>query len=182
MDKYLIDTNVFWELVCEMAGVAINGRKFDADIIKRGECFIAEITKIEIMSVMGKYARGEQTQWQPCNRTVREDGTRCTEMFFNPGRKRWQRKRVVAMRKLVKDILEGNSDAFNVRMLPMTDEVIRQAEKFIDYAFKYKFASMDAVIAATACVYDKEKIIVVTHDVSLRKALEDEEIHTMSEL
>lgn len=68
MEKYLIDTNVFWEILCEMAGITIHGRKFDIGRIKNGECFISEITKVEIMSVMGKYARGEQAQWQLCNR------------------------------------------------------------------------------------------------------------------
>lgn len=178
----MIDTNVFWEILCETAGIPVRGRRFDMDAIKSGECFISEITKVEIMSVMGKYARGEQAQWQLCNRIVREDGTRCKERYFNPGRKKWKTKQTAAMKKLVKDILEGNSKMFHVNVLPVTEAVIKEAEQFIDYAFKYKFASLDAVIAGTACYYDKENFVVVTHDTSLRKALLDENIHIMKEV
>lgn len=182
MEKYLIDTNAFWEILCEIAGIPAKGKRFDIEEIKKGECYISEITKVEIMSVMGKYARGEQAQWQMCNRFIGEDGTRCTARYFNPGRKKWKSKQTAAMRKLVKDILEGNSGVFQVRILPVTETVIREAERFINYAFKYKFASLDAVIAGTACCYDKQHFNVVTHDTSLRKALKDDGIHIVDEL
>lgn len=181
MEKYLIDTNVFWEILCDIAGVSAPGRRFDTDKIKNGECFISEITKIEIMSVMGKYARGDQAGWQLCNRILKEDGTRCTERYYKTGRKKWKNKRVAAMRKLIRDILNGNSGLFQVQVLPVSNEVIMEAEKFIYYAFKYKFASLDAVIAGTAIAYDKDHFIIVTHDSSFRRALLDEGIHIMEE-
>ena len=182
MNKYLIDTNAFWEILCEIAGIPAKGKRFDIEEIKRGDCYISEITKVEIMSVMGKYARGEQAQWQLCNRVIKEDGTRCTTRYFTPGRKRWKNKQTAAMRKLVKDILEGNSQVFRIKVLPVTEDVIREAERFINYAFKYKFASLDAVIAGTACCYDKQNFQVVTHDASLRNALKDDGIHIVGEL
>lgn len=182
MKKYLIDTNAFWEILCEIAGIPAKGKRFDIDEIKRGDCYISEITKIEIMSVMGKYARGEQAQWQQCNRIIGEDGTRCVARYYNPGRKKWKNRQTADMRKLVKDILEGNSKVFQVKVLPVTEEVIEEAARFINYAFKYKFASLDAVIAGTVCCYDKENFRVVTHDTSLRKALKEDGIHTVEEL
>lgn len=65
--------------------------------------------------------------------------------------------------------------------LSVSDEVITEAEKFIHYAFKYKFASLDAAIAGTAIAYDKDNFIIVTHDSSFRRALLDEGIHIMEE-
>ena len=85
MKKYLIDTNVFWEILCDIAGIPVTGKKFDTNTIRRNECFISEITKIEIMSVMGKYARGEQGGWQPCDRIIGENKARCTERYFKTG-------------------------------------------------------------------------------------------------
>lgn len=181
MKKYLIDTNVFWEILCDIAGIPVTGKKFDTNTIRRNECFISEITKIEIMSVMGKYARGEQGGWQPCDRIIGENKARCTERYFKTGRKKWKNKRVEAMKRLVKDILGGNSEVLRVQVLSVSDEVIAEAEKFIRHAFRYKFASLDAVIAATAIVYDRENFIIATHDGSFRKALEDEGIHIMKE-
>lgn len=181
MEKILIDTNVFWEVLCEIAGISLSGRRFDVEKIKGSNCFISEITKIEIMSVLGKYARGEQAQWQPCNRIIGENGEKCTEKFFNPGRKRWKNKQVAEMRKLIKDILEGNSNILYVHVLSVTDAVIVEAERFIRYALQYKFASLDAMIAGTVMCYDKENFIVATHDGSLRRALLDEGVHIMDE-
>lgn len=181
MEKYLIDTNVFWEILCNAAGVSATGRQFDIDRIKSGECFISELTKIEIMSVMGKYARGDQEGWQLCNRIVKEDGTKCTKRYFKAGHKKWENKRTAAMRKLVRDILNGDSSLFQVGVLHVSKEVIAEAEKFIQYAFKYKFASLDAMIAGTAAAYDRDHFIVVTHDKSFRRALAEEGIHIMEE-
>lgn len=182
MEKFLIDTNAFWEIICEMAGIPMKGKRFDIERIKRGECYISEVTRVEIMSVMGKYARGEQAQWQICNRITGDDGTRCSLRHYNPGRKRWKRKQIVELRKLINDIVEGRNSIFKVTILPITHEVISEAERFIDLAFKYKFASMDAMIAATAKCYGVDEICVVTHDSSLRRALVDSNIHIMDEI
>ena len=146
----------------------MKGKRFDIERIKRGECYISEVTRVEIMSVMGKYARGEQAQWQICNRITGDDGTRCSLRHYNPGRKRWKRKQIAAFRKLIDDIVNGRSSVFKVAVLPITHEVVSEAERFIDLAFKYKFASMDAMIAATAKCYGTDEICVVTHDGSLR--------------
>lgn len=181
MEKFLIDTNVFWEIICESAQIPVRGKRFDTEVIRRGECYISEVTCVEIMSVMGKYARGEQAQWQSCNRMIADDGTKCTQRHYNPGRKRWKRKQIVQMRKLINDIIDGESEIFRVTVLPITGEVIAEAERFIDYAFKYKFASMDAVIAATARCYGEEGLCVVTNDTSLRTALKESGIHIMEE-
>lgn len=181
MKKYLIDTNAFWEILCNLAGIQLTGRKFDIDKIRGGECFISEITRIEIMSVMGKYARGDQAGWQLCNRIIKEDGTRCKEKYYKTGHKKWKNRQVTAMRKLVMDILSGRSSLFQIHVLSISEEVIAEAEKFIHYAFKYKFASLDALIAGTAIAYDKDNFIIVTHDGSFRRALLDEGIHIMEE-
>lgn len=182
MEKFLIDTNALWEIICEIAGFPVRGKCFDIERIKRGECYISEVTRVEIMSVMGKYARGEQAQWQICNRITGDDGTRCSQRHYNPGRKKWKRKQIAPFRKLIDDIVNGRSSVFKVAVLPITHEVVSEAERFIDLAFKYKFASMDAMIAATAKCYGTDEICVVTHDGSLRRALVESGIHIMDEI
>lgn len=179
MEKYLIDTNVFFEMIQHLEGVKKQENEFDIEKLLRADCYISEITKIEIYSVIGKYARGEQEQWQACSRQVEKSGIKCKNKFYNPGRKRWSRKRVQTMKILVKDILEGNSKLVKLQVLPVKEEILKEAERFIQYAFIYKFASLDATIAGTANYYTDKNLTVVTHDKSFRKALAADGIHIL---
>lgn len=175
-DKYLIDTNVFFELLCVLAGKSVPGGYYDLSRIQSGECYISEITEIEIESVIGKYSRGESGQWQACNRLIAADGSKCTNCFYNPPRKKWNRKQIAAMKKLVKDILEGSSSVFSVRVLPLTPGVLAEAKRFISYAYGNKFGSLDSLIAGTAKCYGGGELTVATRDVGFKNALKKDGI------
>lgn len=173
MDKYLIDTNVFFELLCFFSARENSKNTFNIHKITSAECYISEITKIEIFSVIGKYARGRQRQEQICDRQIDKTGKRCMRTYYDPGLKKWSGRQTGAMKKMVKDILEKNSPLIKIDVLPVTPEVLAEAERFIQYASRYKFASLDAVIAGTALYYSEKELTVATHDKSLRRAMAD---------
>ena len=91
----MIDTNVFFELLCVLSGRTVSGNLADLQKIIEGECYISEITAIEIESVIGKYARGESAHWQECGRIIGADGSKCTRQFFHAGRKKWKKGRLL---------------------------------------------------------------------------------------
>lgn len=77
-------------------------------------------------------------------------------------------------RRLLRDILAGDNHAvWQVSVLPLDKEVLMEAERFIEYAMKYKFGSLDAVIASTA---RKNSLKIVTHDKGFRAALKSAEL------
>ena len=175
-DKYLIDTNVFFELLCVLSGRTVSGNLADLQKIIEGECYISEITAIEIESVIGKYARGESAHWQECGRIIGADGSKCTRQFFHAGRKKWKKRQITAMRKLMKDILEGNSNVFSVKILPLTPNVLSAAKRFVIYAYDNKFGSLDSMIAGTAKCFKGGELVVATHDAGLLNALKKDGI------
>ncbi len=68
MKRYLLDTNAFFEMLSFLAGKSVRKDEYNFEDIKQGECYISKITELEILSVIGKYGRGEPSQWQNCNR------------------------------------------------------------------------------------------------------------------
>lgn len=176
---YLLDTNAFFEMLCEIGGIEMPGMKGFLKKTEGEKCYISRITLIEIISVIGKYGRGEAQQWQICRRQIHENGETCGHYFLNPGRKRWKNKTVRGMIKLVNEVTTGKSSLLNIEVLPVTDAVLQEAERFIHSAVSYKFASMDAVIASTARIFEREhgeQMIVLTADKSLRRALQLEQM------
>lgn len=87
MKCYLLDTNVFFD-VLEAISKGILEEKYGTIINE--QCYISELTRIEIISVLGKHARGCKEQWQPCNRIVSRTGGLCSAHFLTPGKKRWK--------------------------------------------------------------------------------------------
>lgn len=175
MKRYLLDTNALFELVSFLAGKNVRRDEYDFEEIRWGKCYISKITELEILSVIGKYGRGESPQWQPCNRQIHEDGTKCAHRYFHRGINAWNPKVCAAMRKLVKEMTGGTSPLLTLHVLELDDDVLRRAEGFMMHAAKHKFGSQDALIAATAIVHSKEApMIVVTSDKALRAAMQEE--------
>ena len=175
---YLLDTNAFFEILCETAEISLPGAKGYSEKIKGKPCYISRVTLIEIISVIGKYGRGETKGWQVCNRIIGENGEKCPNRFFNPGRKKWNRKRVMGMFKLVNEVTTGKSALLRLGVLPVTEPVLQEAERFIHNAVTHKFATMDAIIVATAKIYErehKEKMTILTADKSLLGAIRMEQ-------
>lgn len=176
MKRYLLDTNVFFEMLSFLSGKNVRKDEYDFEEIRQGECYISKITELEILSVIGKYRRGEQSQWQVCNRQIAEDGTKCTRQHFHKGIKPWNQRLCKAMRKLIKEITNGTNSNLQVHVLNIDEEIINRAEGFMMHAIKYKFGSQDALIAATAIMYSTpiDPLLVVTSDKSLRAAMKEE--------
>lgn len=180
MEKYLLDTNAFFELISYLAGKNIRHDEYKYEDVIKGECYISKITELEINSVIGKYGRGEPAQWQKCSRLLSEDGSqRCNHDYFYKGQKPWKKKVCRDMLKLVREILDGSSPILNVTVLDVTTETIDRAKNFMMLSFKYKFGSHDAIIAATAITHStKDNILcVVTSDRALRAAMKEEGVY-----
>ena len=173
MKEYLLYKNAFFEILSFLVGKNVRRDEYDFNEIKEGRCYISKITEVEIISVIGKYARGEQEEWQRCDRIIAEDGTRCDKQYFHKGRKGWNKRLCKDMLKLVKEILDGSSTILKVEVLDLNEEVVHYAKEFIMYAFKHKFGSQDAFIAATAIAYSTEErsLQVVTSDKGLCAAM-----------
>lgn len=82
MKQYLLDTNAFFEMLSFLAGKGVRKDEYDFEDIRRGKCYISKITELEILSVIGKYGRGEQEQWQKCSRQIDQDGNKCTHRYY----------------------------------------------------------------------------------------------------
>lgn len=173
MDKYLLDTNTYFRLLEYI--VLENQGDANLDNIKRSECFISQATKIEIISVIGKHARGQVGQTQKCDRIHESNNTVCGEKYIIPTRNKWSNKKIKTWLKLEKEISSGINKLLNVKVLGVSDEVFGEAEKFIQKSLKCNFKSMDAIIVGTAQAYsdDKEKFIVVTADKAMIAGLKE---------
>lgn len=178
MKKFLLDTNAFFEMLSYLAGKNVRSDGYDFADILDGECFISKITELEVMSVIGKYARGDAPQWQRCFRQIGEDGAQCGHSYFHPGRRPWNKNLCKDMYKMVKEMTDGRNPLLHVRVLALSEAVLDRAELFLMHASKYKFGSQDALIAATSIVYSRQEgsIAVVTSDKGLRAAMKEEGI------
>lgn len=121
--------------------------------IKLAKCYISIITQIEIISVIGKYARG---------------GSEVNNI-------RMKRRVVLQWMKLIDQITHGDSELLKVSILSVSESTFIQAHQIIQHALEFNFGSLDAIIAATAaeCCYKKgfESIVLVTSDKGLKACL-----------
>ena len=174
--KFLLDTNAYFNYL-RVVQADKNGDAQFADAvktIKEGNPCVSIITKVEIISVLGKYARGNNGGPQPCNCIISEDGQRCTNTKYVAHRKRWKTKQIKAWKKLIEETMEGKSNLICVQLLPFDLNTITEAQRIIEHALIHSFASMDAMIAATAKQESNNgnEIIVVTSDKGLKACLE----------
>lgn len=178
MKKYLLDTNAFFEMISYIAGENVRKDDYDFDNIRKGECYISKITELEIISVIGKYGRGEPSQWQKCERQISEEGLKCEHKFFYKGRRPWNKRLCTAINKLVKEMIAGTSPILKIYVLDVNECIINRAEGFMMHASNHKFGSQDALIAATAIIHSTrdDPMFVVTSDKALRLAMVDEGI------
>lgn len=127
MKNYLLDTNAFFELLSFLAGKNIRQDGYDFADILEGKCYISKITELEILSVIGKYGRGEPSQWQKCSRQIHENGAKCQHQYFHKGQKPWNKKLCRDMYKLVKEMTHGTSPILKVNVLEINAAIINRA-------------------------------------------------------
>ena len=76
--KFLLDTNAYFNFLRALKAEKSGDNQYTDTIkkIKEGNPCISVITKVEIISVLGKYARGKNGGSQKCNCIISEDGKR----------------------------------------------------------------------------------------------------------
>lgn len=176
-EKFLLDTNAYFNFLLYATHSKGNDNRYDAAIskIQNADCYLSQISLIEIISVLGKYARGKDGGIEKCNCIIDTAGTVCPNSRIIESRKKWPTKRKKAWLKYLDDVKNGVSNLLTVHILPIDNDVLQEAEKIIMLSLDYKFASMDSIIAATACVMRKDPLMeslkIVTSDKSLKAGL-----------
>lgn len=171
MIRYLLDTNAYFAILKYLAG---EFQSSNMENVLKGECYISKLTQIEIISVIGQYARGRDRQVQRCDRVHAETGKRCDVAYVVERRKKWSRQKLHDWLKLEKDISSGISEKWKLQVLNVNNQVIDEAERFIQKALIHNFRSMDAMILGTAKAYstNESKMVVVTADKALKAGME----------
>ena len=171
-EKYLLDTNAYFAI---LRYVSLHESGNDAiDKVLRGKCYISKATQIEIISVIGKYARGSSGGFQICERVHEGSNNKCGKRYVIQKQKKWSREKLKDWLRLEKEVSSGVNVLFNVTVLELDENVINEAEKFIQNALLYNFKSMDSIIVATAIANSDEdcKMVVVTADKALRAGMD----------
>lgn len=175
--EFLLDTNAFFNLLKESRETERGSSVFASQmgILTGGSMFISNVTKIEIISVLGKYARGRSGGFHKCTRPLSETGHLCTNTWYVPPQAKWNRRKVNMWLQLINETLTGTSDLVTVvRILSFDEKTIQYAEQIIPNALIHNFASMDAIIAATAqeAIVNGKDLTVVTSDKGLKACLQ----------
>ena len=170
MTRYLLDTNAYFVILKHLAGEVQDG---NIETVLNGECYISKLTQIEIISVIGQYARGRNRQVQRCDRVHAETGKCCNASDVVERSKRWSRQKIHDWLKLEKEISSGISQQFKLQVLNVNDKVVDEAQRFIQNALVHNFRSMDAMILGTAKAYSTEEsgMVVVTADKALKAGM-----------
>lgn len=173
--EYLLDTNAYYNLLKESRKHQKGDSAFSAEIrtLISSDLFISTITKIEIISVLGKYARGNSGGFQKCTRCLSEAGESCQNQWYTAPKPRWNQRKIRGWQKLIQETILGTSPLIAVNILPFDDKTIHTAEQLIVHSLVHNFASMDAMIAATAqeAIASGRDMTVVTSDKGLKACL-----------
>lgn len=174
MTEYLLDTNAYFNVLNVLAKPEQYQTPTEAAIISSltsTKMYISTVTKVEIISVLGKYARGSGS-CEKCTRIISQDGSRCANTYYLPVHHKMKNRRIRAWKKLISDTTTGKGP-INFDLLPFDEKTIVEAQKIIEHALVYSFASMDALIAATASIanMDGHNMTVITSDHSLLACL-----------
>ena len=173
--EFLLDTNAFYNLLKAMNPESKGHSTLPASVttLTREKLIVSSITEVEIVSVLGKYARGSQGGFCKCNCKISPDGHICQNNRYTEQHKKWNNKRIKAWMQLIDEIFSGTSQLFSVSIEPFDSTTIDEAKNVIKLALVHNFASMDAMIAATAKLArnDSRDVIVVTSDKGLKACL-----------
>ncbi len=173
--EFLLDTNAFYNLLKAMNPETGGQGALDGSIaaLKNAKLVVSSITEVEIISVLGKYARGTQGGISKCNCQISPEGHICQNNRYTAPRKKWNKKRVKAWLQLISDIFEGKSKLLSVGIEPFDSKTVAEAKNVIIHSLIHNFSSMDAMIAATAKLArdNSRDVTVVTSDKGLKACL-----------
>lgn len=175
IQNYLLDTNAYFNLLKLVYQYKDKEDSCPEKVkkLKESNLFISTVTKVEIISVLGKYARGNNGGYNKCNCVIDPSGLVCSHYKYTAPRKKWSNKQIKAWLQLIDETVTGKSAFTKLDLLPFSEQTISEAQRIILHSLTYNFGSMDAIIAATAkMVIDNQKsLIVVTSDKSLKACL-----------
>ena len=143
--------------------------------------YIPEIASLEIHSVVGKYARGAQSQEQVCSRDIRKgDGVAsCANTWVSLGRKKMARKLVRNTQKMIEDI-EAARGLIQATVVRLDSTAIERGTRLLlKYSHRFRFSSHDALIAGIflgARQTIESQMVLVSSDKGLKAALAEEGI------
>lgn len=125
-DVYVLDTNALFNT---LRNISDGSTAFHESIerLKEANCYISELSTLEIKSILGKYARG---------------GQGASKIMSHKMINQWQ--------KLIKEVTEGSSPIFSVKIIPFDNYILNEAKTVIDHAMIHNFGSLDSIIMATA--------------------------------
>jgi len=141
--------------------------------LKSEKLTISLITKVEIISALKKYARGNQGGFQKHNCKISKEGDLCQNSRYYEPRKKWNTRRTKAWLQFITEILGERCKLLCINVEPFNIATISEAQKIVIYALSHSFASMDAMIAATAKIAGENEcdITVITSDKGLKVCL-----------
>ncbi len=173
--EFLLDTNAFYNLLKAM-NPETSGQDALVDLVttlKNAKLIVSSITEVEIISVLGKYARGSDGGVSKCNCRISPEGHICQNNRYTVPRKKWNKKRIKAWLQLIDDIFKGKSQLLTVGIEPFDLTTVAEAKNVIRHSLIHNFASMDAMIAATAKLArdNSRNVTVVTSDKGLKACL-----------
>lgn len=178
--ELLLDTNAFYNLIKALNPDGSEHDLFGSEVaeFKKSKMIVSTITEVEIISVLGKYARGRQGGFSKCGCKISQDGHICQNNRYIIPRKKWNKKRIKAWQQFISDILCGKSQYLTVGIEPFDNDTVVEAKKIIVHALLHNFGSMDAIIAATAKLAQNSgrDIVVVTSDKGLKACLQKVEV------
>ena len=145
------------------------------------EFFISEITSMEIHSVLCKHRRGIQPQKHRCTRMVidsDEEKKLCSNEWIVPKKKKLNRRLFHDLQKIICDFesCTGDTKASVVALTP--DALVEGRRLLMLYADKYKFGSLDALIAGSFICARKtnSNLLLATSDRSFKAMLKAESL------
>lgn len=115
--EYLMDTNAFFNLLKAM-NPGSDGQDAMPKAIKEllsKKLTVSSITKVEIISVLGKYARGNQGGFQMCNCVISQDGQLCQNSRYSKPRKKWNSRKTKVWLRFIDEILGDNLNYLMLR-------------------------------------------------------------------
>ena len=89
--EFLLDTNAFYNLLKAMNPEA-REQGVSVDLVttlKNTKLIVSSITEVEIISVLGKYARGSSGSVSQCNCQISPEGHICQNNRYTAPRKKW---------------------------------------------------------------------------------------------
>ena len=130
IQNYLLDTNAYFNLLKLVYQYKDKEDSCPEKVkkLKESNLFISTVTKVEIISVLGKYARGNNGGYNKCNCVIDPSGLVCSHYKYTAPRKKWSNKQIKAWLQLIDETVTGKSAFTKLDLLPFSEQTISEAQ------------------------------------------------------